>query len=326
MGRYSTFAKTTLVSAIAAAYPLSAFGAEGGVGFYLLGTKGPAAAVMPPAGVFFSNDIYLYQGNLAGDRQLPAGGSLAVGVEGDAAIELPTVLWVLPDEVLGGTLGLSATMPIGWKNTEANLSLAGPLGGEATGFRSDDVFTIGDPILGAMLGWTAGNFHWQAGTLVNVPMGDYQEGEISNIAFNHWGADINAAVTWLDPEIGLDLSAAAGMTFNAENPATRYRTGNEFHLEWAAVKHFNPQFDAGLIGYYYQQVSGDSGEGANRDFKGKTWAIGATIGWTFNVGATPVSTRVKYFREFETRNRASGDAVFLNVTVPLSITQPAVLQ
>jgi hypothetical protein len=118
-----------------------------------------------------------------------------------------------------------------------------------------------------MLGWEAGNFHWQTGLLVNVPIGDYQEGEISNIAFHHWGADASASMTWLDPTIGLDLSASVGMTFNAENPSTDYRTGNEFHFEWAAVQHFNEQFDAGLVGYYYQQVTGDSGVGATSDFE-----------------------------------------------------------
>jgi hypothetical protein len=33
-------------------------------------------------------------------------------------------------------------------------------------------------------------------------------------------------------------------------------------FEWAAVQHFNEQFDAGLVGYYYNQVTGDSGAGA----------------------------------------------------------------
>jgi hypothetical protein len=326
MRRNSGYATAALVAGIVATWPLAAIGAEGGQGFYLLGTKGPAAAITPPPGVFFSNDLYFYKGDVGGGLQLPAGGKLSADVEGAAVIELPTALWVLPEEVLGGHVGLSATLPVGWKETQASLSVAGPLGGVATGSRSDDVFTVGDPILGASLGWSAGNFHWQVGTLINVPVGDYQKGEISNIAFHHWGADVNAAVTWLDPAVGLDLSAALGMTFNAENPTTRYRTGNEFHFEWAAVQHFNEQFDAGLIGYHYSQVTGDSGAGASRDFKGRTTAVGATVGWSFKVGALPVSSRIKYYHEFSTRNRASGDAVFLNLTVPLAITPPASAQ
>ncbi|MQY46178.1 transporter [Rhizobiales bacterium RZME27] len=296
--------------------------AEGGAGFYLLGSKGPAAAITPPPGVFFSNDIYIYSGELGGGRALPSGGRLAVGVDGAAAIDVPTVLWVLPEDIMGGHLGLTATLPIGWKNTDADVTLAGPRGGTASGSISDPVFTVGDPVVGALLGWEEGNFHWQTSLLVNVPIGDYQEGEISNIAFHHWGADVSAGLTWLDPAIGLDLSAVVGMTFNAENPATDYRTGNEFHFEWAAVQHFNEQFDAGLVGYYYDQVTGDSGAGATSDFKGRVAAIGATIGWNFKAGELPISARVKYFHEFAAENRAEGDAVYLSISMPLSITKP----
>lgn len=301
--------------------PISVHAAEGGAGFYLLGSKGPAAAVTPPPGVYFQNDLYFFSGEVGAGRELPTGGRVAVGVDGDAVIELPTLIWVLPEEIAGGHLGLTASLPIGWKKTSADLTLAGPLGGSASASISDDVFTIGDPVVGGFLGWQHENFHWQVGTMINVPIGNYQEGEISNIAFHHWGADVFAGATWLDPSTGIDLSGVVGVTFNAENPTTDYRTGNEFHFEWAAVKHFNQQFDAGLIGYYYDQLSGDSGEGASGPFKGRAASIGATIGWNFKVGETPVSARLKYFHEFSARNRAEGDAVFLTISMPLSITK-----
>ncbi|KRB59534.1 phenol degradation protein meta [Rhizobium sp. Root708] len=314
--------KIFLAAVTAVVAPGLAQAAEGGAGFYLLGSKGPAAAITPPAGVYFQNDFYYYSGDLGGGRQLPTGGRLAVGVEGKAAIEIPTVIWILPEEVAGGHIGLSGSLPVGWKETDADVTLAGPLGGTATGGVTDTVFTVGDPLAGAFIGWEAGNFHWQVGTLVNIPIGDYQKGEISNIAFHHWGADVYAAGTWLDPNIGLDLSGVVGMTFNAENPATDYRTGNEFHFEWAAVQHFNQQFDAGLVGYYYDQVTGDSGAGARGAFKGRVAAIGATIGYTFMAGELPVSARIKYFHEFAVENRAEGDSVFLTISMPLSITKP----
>jgi len=314
--------KRLTIIAAATLLPSLVMAAEGGAGFYLLGSKGPTAAITPPPGVFFSNDIYIYSGDLGGGKALPSGGRLAVGVEGSAAIDVPTVLWILPEEVMGGHLGFSATLPIGWKNTDADVTLAGPRGGTASGSISDPVFTVGDPVLGGLLGWEAGNFHWQTGLLVNVPIGDYQDGEISNIAFHHWGADVSVGGTWLDPTVGLDLSAVVGMTFNAENPATDYRTGNEFHFEWAAVQHFDEQFDAGLVGYYYDQVTGDSGAGATSDFKGRVAAIGATVGWNFKAGELPVSARIKYFHEFAAENRAEGDAIYLTFSIPLSITKP----
>ncbi|MDE1154717.1 MAG: transporter [Acidobacteriaceae bacterium] len=318
MTKTRTFTSTAAsLIALAAVISTEAHAAEGGAGFYLLGSKGPAAGITPPPGVFISNDVYFYSGDLGGNKALPSGGRLAVGVEGKAVIDVPTVLWVLPEDVAGGHLGLTGTIPFGWKQTSADVTLSGPRGGSASGNITDPVFTVGDPVVGGLLGWEAGNFHWQTGVLVNVPIGDYQKGEISNIAFHHWGADVSGAVTWLDPSIGLDLSAAVGMTFNAINHATDYRTGNEFHFEWAAVQHFNTQFDAGLVGYYYDQLTGDSGSGASSGFKGRVAA--AHIGGTQGGRA---AARIKYFHEFSVENRARGDAVFLSLSVPLSITKP----
>lgn len=78
------------------------------------------------------------------------------------------------------------------------------------------------------------------------------------------------------------------MTFNAENPATNYKAGNELHLEWAVSKTFSSKLSAGVVGYYYVQVSGDSGEGAEvGDFKSKVAAIGATISYNFEIANTP---------------------------------------
>lgn len=296
----------------------SGMAAERGAGFYLLGSKGPAAGIAPPPGLYFQNDTWLYDGSLGGNKQLPTGGKLAVGVEGQAVLAAPTLLWVPEDEVLNGRLGLGLTVPYGWMKTNADVTIAGPLGGGATGEVTDTVFTLGDPLVSASLGWDAGNLHWQVGTIVNVPIGNYQDGEISNIAFHHWGADVNAALTWLDPASGYELSGALGMTFNAENPATDYKSGNELHFEGAALKHFGQKWDLGLVGYIYRQTTGDSGDGALRPFKGTANALGATIGWNFAVADQPVSARIKYFHEFGVENRAEGDSVFLTIALPLN--------
>lgn len=310
----------TLLAGPAAVLTSAAYAAEGGAGFYLLGSKGPAAAIMAPPGFYLQSDLYFYSGRFDSNVELPVGGRLALGVEGKAVIEMPTLIWVLPQEVLGGHIGLAATLPVGWKETSASASFVGPLGGTGSGSTSDEIFTVGDPVVAGMIGWQTGNFHWQAGVAVNVPIGNYEKGELSNLSFNRWGADVYAAATWLDPAIGLDISGVVGVTFNGENPATRYRTGNEFHFEWAVVQHFNARFDAGIIGYYYDQLTSDSGAGATGPFKGRATAIGGTIGWNFKAGDLPVSTRIKYFHEFDTTNRAEGDAVFLTLTVPLHVT------
>ncbi|URK88450.1 transporter [Rhizobium sp. RCAM05350] len=312
-----------LASLLAAGSVSSVYAAEGGAGFYLLGSKGPAAAILPPPGVFFQNDVYYYQGDLGGDRQLPLGGKLVGAVDASVVVELPTFIWVTPWDPAGGNFALTTTLPIGWKDVAAKEDLASPLGPVSRSV-SDDVFTVGDPIVSGLVGWHSGDFHWQTGVLVNVPIGDYQKGALANIAFNHWGSDVFAAGTWFNPETGIDISGTVGIAFNVENPATDYRTGNEFHFEWAVSKHFTEQFSAGIVGYHYSQLTGDSGSGAKLgDFKGRVTALGAQIGYNFKVGEQAFATSLKVFQEFDAKNRAEGTAVFATVSVPISITPPA---
>ncbi|OYR15020.1 SphA family protein [Brucella thiophenivorans] len=298
--------------------------AEGGSGFYMLGSKGPAAAILPPLpGLYLQNDLYIYSGGMGGSRGIPLGGRIVADIDATAVINVPTAIWVTPTDIAGGSLAFSLSLPFGQKDMEAGLDVVNPVTGTAISrSRQEDRFSFGDPVISGMIGWNSGNWYWQTGIMVNVPIGDYKDGSLSNISFNRWATDLNAAVTWLDPTTGLDVSVASGFTFNGENPATDYKTGTEFHVEWAVSQNFSKQFSAGVIGYYYDQITGDSGAGARLgEYKGRVAAVGATVGYNFELGPMPVSTRLKYFHEFAAENRAEGNSVFLTVAIPLAVSQ-----
>jgi len=293
--------------------PCAANAAEGGASFYLLGSRGPMAGLTPPPGVYYQNDLYYYSGNAGPGVELELGGQLVANVDGKIIVDMSTGLWVSPWQVLGGNLAFAATIPIGGPHIDGEI-VPSPLS------TSDSITTFGDPVLGSFIGWHAGNFHWQAGVSVNVPIGDYHEGDLANMSFNHWATDLFAAGTWFDPTTGLELSAVAGITFNGENPATDYTNGTEFHIEWAIDQHLSKSFDFGIVGYYYDQLTSDTGAGVPEvldGFEGRVAAVGATAGFTFKVGETPVSTRLKYFHEFAVENRLEGDSVFLTISLPL---------
>ena len=158
-----------LALTILAGTSVEAIAAESGVGFYLLGSKGPFAAVLPGPGVYFQNDVYFYSGSAGASRDLPIGGKVVANIDATAYIDLATGLWVVPTSILGGNLALQATVPWGGQSVDARLDVGGLLGASV----SDTVFTIGDPVVGASLGWHNGNWHWTTGFLVNVPVGDY---------------------------------------------------------------------------------------------------------------------------------------------------------
>jgi hypothetical protein len=293
--------------------------AEGAVGFYLLGSTTTNAGILPPPGTYLIDYNYYYSGST--DITLDIAGLIVSGgVDANAYLNVPAPLWVAPGKVLGGNIGFLMLVPIGWKDVEAGLAISGPLGGGGQASVQDDETKFGDIVPGMMLGWHHGNWHFKTHTLVNVPIGFWERGNLANMGFNHWAIDNAAAFTWLDPKIGLELSAMAGFTYNWKNTATDYKTGTEFHVEYAAVQNFSKRFALGINGYFYDQVTGDSGSGARLgSFEGRVAAIGPVMNVNFQVGKIPVSTSLKYFREFDVENRLEGDAGYLTLTMPLSV-------
>lgn len=294
--------------------------AEAATGVYLLGSRATGAGITPPPGLYFNDDTYFYSGKIGGGTSLPLGGLLIANVSAQTWINLPTTMWVTPAKILGGDLAVSLTTPVGEPRVNASLLVNSPRFGPIGVNASDASFDVSDFFLNAFVGWHAGNFHWQLGVGGVIPSGTYVPGQLSNVSLNRPAIDVFGAITWLDPKIGWDLSAAAGFTFNKTNTATDYKTGDEFHLEWAATKYLTKQFTIGMVGYFYQQLTPDSGTGARLGaFEGRVVALGGSIGYTFEIGKLPVSTRLKVYREFDVQNRMEGTAGFFTVAVPLAI-------
>ncbi len=313
------------VLAAAALWAGGARASEGGASVYLLGSGGPEAAVLPPVqGVFFANTAYYYSGSGGGGKQFTVGGNLAAGVDASIAADFASVAWVPTTNLAGGVLLLGAALPFGGPDVKASAVLTGPRGRQFTASTSDSTFVLGDPILTGEWGWTGGKLHVTASALVNIPIGDYHEGQLANLAFHRWAEDVSLASTWHDAKSGWDVSGKAGFTFNGENPATDYRTGTEFHLEGAIEKALSPAFSAGLQAYYFNQVSADSGSGAVLGpFEGRVTGFGGEAAYNFMVGRAPMTLRLHATTEFDARNRLQGTAVWLDFSIPLAVKLPA---
>ncbi|WP_348928836.1 transporter [Aquabacter sp. CN5-332] len=308
---------TFIAGAMAGAVPACA--AENGIGFYLLGSRGPMAGYLPPPGVYLQNDLYHYSGTGGGGKIFSTGGRLIADVESQATADFVTGTWVLPFDVLGGNLAVGAILPYGHVNVDAGLQLFAPrLNAVFNRDIGDSASVFGDPVFSTTLGWHAENFHWNVTLLVNTPVGNYRENALANLSFNRWANDLSGALTWFDPKLGIDLSGVVGITFNGTNDVTDYTTGTEFHVEWAATKTLSKEWSIGILGYYYQQLTGDSGSGATLGaYEGRIAAIGGTIAYNFEVGKTPVSTRLKVFQEFAAENRLEGTLGYFTVAFPL---------
>lgn len=302
--------------------------AEGGASFYIPGLAVPSSGILPPPGAYFDTTGYFYQAELGGQRVV-LNGNLLAKVKVDIKADFATALWVTPVEIFGGNLAFSATLPFGDPGVRAGTIFSGPIINRLVGHPvgsavADSVFNAGDPILSSSVGWHAGNWHWKIAGSLSIPAGAYRDGELSNIALNRYVGDFSGALTYLEPTLGLDLSASGGFTVNGNNPATHYRTGDEVHIDASITKYLTKELSVGVIGSHYQQVTGDSGAGAVLGpFKGRDTAVGGTLGYNFVVGRTPVAARVKVLREVEVEKRFQGTITYFEISFPLWVPPPA---
>jgi hypothetical protein len=313
------------VALAGAAWAQQAQASEGGASLYLLGSGGPGAAIMPPLkGVFLDNEVYYYSGSAKGGKAFTVGGNVVAGLDATIVADFATVLWAPTTNFAGGTLALGGSLPVGEPDVDVSAVLSGPLGNQIGLSASDSKLVIGDPIATAALGWKNGDWHIQVSTIVNIPIGDYREGQLANLAFHRWAGDASLAASWHEPKSGWDVTAKAGFTFNGKNDVTDYTTGTEFHLEAAIEKTLSPKWSAGLQAYYFDQVSGDSGAGATLGaFKGQVTGAGATVAYSFAIGKMPATLRFRALTEFDAKNRLEGDSLWLGLSVPLSLQMPS---
>lgn len=305
--------------------PTALHATESGASLYVPGLRGPTAGIVPPPGFYFQNDFYSYSGRISAATQTQIGGAVLSNVKVQARVDFLTPTWVTPLEIFGGNLGFAVTLPFGDPRVSAGALIAAPRLGRAFGLKMrDSGFLLGDPVVTSFVGWHAGNFHWQIGGSVNIPSGTYDADRLSNLSFNRWIGDIYAAATWLDPKIGLDISGSVGIEINGKNDDTDYKSGNAVHVDLAVSQYLSKEFSIGALFSHYQQISADSGAGASLGpYKGRTTAVGGTIGYSFTVGAVPVSTRIKVLREVSVDNRPQGTIGLFTVAFPLGVPPAA---
>lgn len=324
--------------ALALLFPaVAAHAVEGGSGVYAPGLVGPQAGIMPEPGTYVGYNFYYYKGDSTTDVsasgkvpvpgtgfELPAQLTGSVKTEVESFAHIATLTYVFDATILGGRPGVSVWLPYVDADLTLEgsgvLSLTGPLGGTydiPLGGSADASETgIGDTTFIGLLGWQTGFLHYMTMLNVYAPTGEYDRNRLVNAGRNHWAIDPMLAVTYLNEDIGLELSGAAGITFNFENTDTDYESGDEFHLDLALIQHLSDTFHLGLVGYAYQQLNGDSGSGAPEDFKGRVYAWGPEVGGTVPLGTkSNLFLKARYYDEFDAKNRLEGDMWLFTATV-----------
>jgi hypothetical protein len=278
--------------------------AEGGSSHYLPGASGDLLlAAPPPPGLLAANTIW-WQSGSAGAAVLQ--GQVNVDLDLDVVLDLATVSYTFEQPVLGGTYSIGALVPFGYARLEGRLS--GPGGSISASGDSTNLSDIA--LIPLQLNWQLGQVSLKFAEVVVAPTGAYDVNKAVNLGRNYWSFDTTGAVTWMDESGRMELSLAPGLMLNTENPDTNYKTGAEFHADFTANYFLEPTLAVGLRGYYYHQVSDDSGSGALLgDFRSRSFGMGPGVFWAPPSLGGRLSFFGKWMHDFSAENRFESDYV-----------------
>jgi len=246
---------------------------ESGVSFWYPGTFGSVAAVPVQPGWSFT--AYDYYGSVIGNKT-------------DFVWLQPGYTFATP--VLGG---------------QAAVGLGTFIGGDSTS--SDSVTGFGDLYPQATLKWNQGVNNFIGYVTGGIPVGAYDAKRLSNLGLGHGAVDGGFGYTYFDQKSGHEFSAVTGLTDNFTNPSTHYRSGVDWHFDWAASQFLSQQFSVGAVGYVYKQIGCDSGSGDLVGcFQSQVFGIGPQLTFLLPIGAWQGCLNLKTYKEFDAENRPDG--------------------
>jgi hypothetical protein len=296
-------AAAALVAAIELAAP-KVQAAEGGSSHYLPGAAGDLLLAAPPApGLLAANTLW-WQSGSAGAAVLQ--GQVNVGLDVDVVLDLAALSYTFEQPVLGGTYSVGTLVPFGYARLDGR---ATGLGGSFSA--SGDSINLSDiAFIPLQLNWQLGQVSLKFAEVVVAPTGGYDVDKAVNLGRNYWSFDTTGAITWMDESGRMELSFAPGLMLNTENPDTNYKTGAEFHADFTANYFVGPTFALGIKGYYYRQVSDDSGSGALLgDFRSRSFGMGPGFFWAPPSQGGRLSFFGKWMHDFSAENRFESDYV-----------------
>ena len=178
----------------------------------------------------------------------------------DLVLVAPTYVFATP--VLGGQFAVSVAGAVGRPDANINGTLtvsAGPITVTKQGEISDARWGVSDLYPQASLRWNNGVNSWMVYATGDAPVGTYNSNRLANIGIGHGAIDGGAAYTYFDSKTGHELSVTTRLTYNFVNPSTNYQNGIDWHVDWGASQFVTKTAHFGAVGYFFQQLTGDSG-------------------------------------------------------------------
>jgi hypothetical protein len=297
---------------------------ENGISFWLPGFFGSLAATPQQPGwslasVYYHTDVKA-NGSAAVSREITVGQfnpRLNININanvhgvGDLGIFAPSYVFATP--FLGGQASAALLGMYGRNDTALNATVSAtpiPITRSVALQQADMAF--GDVIPQFAVRWNAGVNNYMTYVTGDLPVGKYDSQDLANLGLGHGAIDGGVGYTYFDPKAGNEFSATFGVTGNFKNEATNYTSGLDSHLDLGASKFLTKQLQVGLVGYFYKQLTADSGQPPILgSFESQVAGIGPQIGYIFPVAGMQGYINLKGYKEFDAEDRPHGYNVWL---------------
>jgi len=266
---------------------------------YPIGAEGLNGSELPPPGFYVRDYNYAYTSDSVDG--LPANVNTFVYVN---AVKL---IYLTDHKILGANWGVDTIVPFLYKNFSGQLGTAGQ-------------FNIGDVYLApALLSWHLKQFDFAAAYGVWAPIGNYEPGTptaplrgLDSPGNGYWSHMITVGVDWHpDAQKLWSLSLLNRYEVNTEQDQTQITPGNMYSLEWGLGRTVTKGVDVGLVGYWQQEITQDSGPRAAQALS-HVVGIGPEISVMWEKLGLISSLRYEY--EVDAKDRPQGQAVVLTLT------------
>lgn len=177
---------------------------------------------------------------------------------------------------------------------------------------------LGDMYVSPLLvGWSfSPEWHIIAGLDMILPTGEFERSRLvgtsnPNIGSHHYTFEPALAATRIFSDIGLVLDAKLMYDIHTREEVTQVRTGNQFHVDYAATLPIAEKLRAGINGYWFTSCEEDKlGRDTIDDSKERVFAIGPIVRYDVNEH-TSLSFKAQF--EQNAHNRPDGNAFWLKI-------------